>query len=51
MRYIKRSGFHLLLAVSTFSLVLSTTPALAQFGGAQIVFDPEMFARQLQQLQ
>jgi type IV secretion system protein TrbJ len=26
-------------------------PAHAQFGGSQIVFDPQMFARQLQQLQ
>ena len=32
------------------ALILSV-PAHAQFGGAQIVFDPNMFARQLQQLQ
>jgi hypothetical protein len=33
------------------SLILSV-PAHAQFGGGtQIVFDPQMFARQLQQLQ
>jgi type IV secretion system protein TrbJ len=51
MKYVKPSSFRLLLAVSTFSIVLGTTPAFAQFGGTQIVFDPEMFARQLQQLQ
>ena len=32
-------------------LVASSVPAHAQFGGSQIVFDPNMFARQLQQLQ
>src|SRR5208282_5884857 len=32
-------------------LVASSVPARAQFGGSQIVFDPNMFARQLQQLQ
>src|SRR5260370_34440606 len=32
-------------------LVASSAPARAQFGGSQIVFDPNMFARQLQQLQ
>src|SRR5271167_5119189 len=32
-------------------LVASSLPARAQFGGSQIVFDPNMFARQLQQLQ
>ena len=31
-------------------LVASSVPARAQFGGSQIVFDPNMFARQLQQL-
>jgi hypothetical protein len=32
-------------------LVASSVPSRAQFGGSQIVFDPNMFARQLQQLQ
>jgi len=32
-------------------MVLQTAPAWAQFGGAQVVFDPSMFARQLNQLQ
>src|SRR5271167_3224785 len=32
-------------------LVASSAPAHSQFGGSQIVFDPNMFARQLQQLQ
>ena len=32
-------------------LLAASAPALAQFGGSQIVFDPNMFARQLQQLQ
>ncbi len=33
-------------------LLTASVPALAQFGGGtQIVFDPQMFARQLQQLQ
>jgi P-type conjugative transfer protein TrbJ len=32
-------------------LAASSVPARAQFGGSQIVFDPNMFARQLQQLQ
>jgi type IV secretion system protein TrbJ len=31
--------------------VVLAGPAFAQFGGTQIVFDPQMFARQLQQLQ
>jgi type IV secretion system protein TrbJ len=31
--------------------VALAAPAHAQFGGSQIVFDPQMFARQLQQLQ
>ena len=38
------------LAAVVYLLILSV-PASAQFGGAQIVFDPNMFARQLQQLQ
>jgi type IV secretion system protein TrbJ len=32
-------------------LMILFVPAHAQFGGSQIVFDPNMFARQLQQLQ
>src|SRR5712691_8014224 len=32
-------------------LVASSVPARAQFGGSQIVFDPNMYASQLQQLQ
>ena len=33
------------------SCLLVPLSARAQFGGTQIVFDPSMFARQLQQLQ
>lgn len=32
-------------------LLIEAAPARAQFGGTQIVFDPSMFARQMQQLQ
>src|SRR5271170_5758290 len=32
-------------------LIVTASAAHAQFGGSQIVFDPSMFARQLQQLQ
>ena len=39
-----------ILAAVVCPLILSV-PANAQFGGTQIVFDPNMFARQLQQLQ
>ena len=38
----------LMMAAIAFSCPLA---AKAQFGGAQIVFDPQMFARQLQQLE
>lgn len=38
-------------AAVVWLLVASSVPAHAQFGGSQIVFDPNMFARQLQQLQ
>ena len=38
-------------AAVVWLLVASSVPARAQFGGSQIVFDPNMFARQLQQLQ
>ncbi|MGB8682000.1 MAG: hypothetical protein WCD12_03860 [Candidatus Binatus sp.] len=46
--------FRFLSAVSVavvLLLVASSLPARAQFGGSQIVFDPQMFARQMQQLQ
>ncbi|MGA9724683.1 MAG: hypothetical protein WBQ86_19660, partial [Candidatus Binatus sp.] len=46
--------FRFLSAVSVavvWLLVASSLPACAQFGGSQIVFDPQMFARQMQQLQ
>jgi len=46
--------FRFLSAVSVavvWLLVASSLPARAQFGGSQIVFDPQMFARQMQQLQ
>ena len=46
--------FRLLSAVSVavvWLLIASSVPARAQFGGSQIVFDPQMFARQMQQLQ
>src|SRR5487761_1235058 len=38
-------------AVLILTLVLAPGSARAQFGGSQIVFDPSMFARQLEQLQ
>lgn len=40
---------HVCLALVLCMALLA--PAHAQFGGSQIVFDPQMFARQLQQLQ
>src|SRR5258707_1999133 len=41
------------LAIVAILISVFETPAsvLAQFGGTQIVFDPQMFARQMQQLQ
>jgi P-type conjugative transfer protein TrbJ len=40
------------VSAAIICLLAASTPALAQFGGGtQIVFDPQMFARQLQQLQ
>src|ERR1700691_1785191 len=46
------SRFWSAVSVAVVSLlVASSIPARAQFGGTQIVFDPNMFARQLQQLQ
>src|SRR5260221_12878609 len=48
----KRSPQFLALVAALICLVGKPTPAHAQFGGGtQIVFDPQMFARQLQQLQ
>jgi conjugal transfer/entry exclusion protein len=44
-RYFKLSGVLLLLLVAMPSV------SRAQFGGSSIVFDPQMFARQLLQLQ
>ena len=45
--------YRILSAVSAaiICLLAASAPARAQFGGSQIVFDPNMFARQLQQLQ
>jgi type IV secretion system protein TrbJ len=47
---------HLLIPLSAFLIfaafaVLAPARARAQFGGTQIVFDPQMFARQFEQLQ
>ena len=39
------------ISVLLISLCAWTIPANAQFGGTQLVFDPAMYARQLQQLQ
>ena len=39
------------VTVAIMCLLAASAPARAQFGGSQIVFDPNMFARQLQQLQ
>ena len=39
------------LSAAIICLLAASAPAHAQFGGSQIVFDPNMFARQLQQLQ
>jgi type IV secretion system protein TrbJ len=49
----KRIGFRsqVLPIVSFAVILLAPSVARAQFGGTQTVFDPEMFARQLQQLQ
>ena len=48
----KRSPQFLAIVVAIICLAGKPTPAHAQFGGGtQIVFDPQMFARQLQQLQ
>ena len=48
----KRSPQFLAIVVAIICLVGKPTQAHAQFGGGtQIVFDPQMFARQLQQLQ
>ena len=39
------------VSAAIICLLAASAPAHAQFGGSQIVFDPNMFARQLQQLQ
>jgi type IV secretion system protein TrbJ len=39
------------VSAAIISLLAASAPVLAQFGCSQIVFDPNMFARQLQQLQ
>jgi P-type conjugative transfer protein TrbJ len=41
----------LLAATTMLFAVIAAAPARAQFGGSQIVFDPSVFARQLEQLQ
>src|SRR6266849_5173450 len=43
----ERCGAALILAI----FLIVAAPAHAQFGGTTTVFDPSMFARQLQQLQ
>ena len=48
----KRSRQFLAIVATLICLLGRPLPAVAQFGGGtQIVFDPQMFARQLQQLQ
>jgi P-type conjugative transfer protein TrbJ len=49
MKKFARVLFILLVATACPSLLF--VPARAQMGGTQMVFDPQMFARQLQQLQ
>jgi P-type conjugative transfer protein TrbJ len=44
-----RNQFRLSMVLG--ALLLIAPPAHAQFGGTQVVFDPQMFARQLAQLQ
>jgi type IV secretion system protein TrbJ len=51
MRAVKCARLILLLVAGICSVLAGIMPADAQFGGTQIVFDPQMFARQLQQLQ
>src|SRR5271154_1928453 len=52
MNCTKRSSQFLAIVAALICLVGKPAPAHAQFGGGtQIVFDPQMFARQLQQLQ
>lgn len=47
---ILRGGF-ILAAIAAVFAVLAAAPARAQFGGSQIVFDPSVFGRQLEELQ
>src|SRR6202167_6613335 len=52
MNCTKRSAQFLAIVAALICVVGKAAPAHAQFGGGtQIVFDPQMFARQLQQLQ
>ena len=52
MNCTKRSPQFLAIVAALICLFGKPAPARAQFGGGtQIVFDPQMFARQLQQLQ
>src|SRR5271166_3217288 len=52
MNRTKRSRQFLAIVATLICLFGRPLPAFAQFGGGtQIVFDPQMFARQLQQLQ
>ena len=51
MNRTKRSRKFLAIVATLICLFGRPLPAHAQFGGTQIVFDPQMFARQLQQLQ
>src|SRR5260370_319951 len=52
MNRTKRSPQFLAIVVAIICLFGKPAPSRAQFGGGtQIVFDPQMFARQLQQLQ
>jgi type IV secretion system protein TrbJ len=51
MIFTKRSPQFLAIVVGLICLLVKPVPLRAQFGGTQIVYDPQMFARQLQQLQ
>src|SRR5271166_5565701 len=47
--FVRRVCF-LWFVAAVFEALATPLPALAQFGGGHIVFDPSMFSRQLQQL-
>ena len=51
MKSKKLSRFLIILSATVVYPLLLSVPAHAQLGGTQIVFDPQMFARQLQQLE